>query len=69
MNMADKNYRIGTECNSGTREVPGDVILRIDGNELELVPFVQNLIRNAALAVVSELDGYRPGSKIEIMIH
>ncbi|MDR0519317.1 MAG: hypothetical protein LBG82_04610 [Clostridiales Family XIII bacterium] len=66
--MADKNYRLGTECNSGTRAVPNEVTVRIDGTELELVPFVQNMVRNTALAVVSELEGYRPGAKIEIII-
>jgi hypothetical protein len=66
--MADKNYRLGTECNSGKRDVPSEVSLRIDGKELELVPFVQNLIRNTSLAVVSELEGYREGAKIEITI-
>ncbi|MDR0596414.1 MAG: hypothetical protein LBG50_02625 [Clostridiales Family XIII bacterium] len=66
--MADKNYRLGTECNSGTRDVLGEVTVRIDGSELELVPFVQNLVRNTTLAVVSELEGYRPGAKIEITI-
>jgi molybdopterin-guanine dinucleotide biosynthesis protein B len=66
--MADKTYRLGTECNSGTREVPSEITLRIDGEELKLVPFVQNLIRNSALAVVSELEGYREGAKIEITI-
>jgi molybdopterin-guanine dinucleotide biosynthesis protein B len=66
--MADQNYRLGTECNSGTRDVPSDVTLRVDGRELELVPFVQNLIRNTTLAVVSELEGYSEGAKIEITI-
>jgi molybdopterin-guanine dinucleotide biosynthesis protein B len=66
--MADQSYRLGTECNSGTRDVPSEVTLRIDGKELELVPFVQNLIRNTSLAVVSELEGYKKGAKVEITI-
>jgi hypothetical protein len=66
--MSNNDYRLGTECNSGKRKVPSEVTLIVDGRELELVPFVRNLIRNATLAVVSELEGYREDAKIEITI-
>jgi len=61
-------YAVGTECNSGKRVTPGDVTLRIGGKEVELVPFVQNLVRNNVLAVVRELDGYQEDAAIEITV-
>lgn len=42
------------------------VSLKIDGKEIEMVPFVKKLMRNSVLAVVSELEGYSENSKIEI---
>lgn len=42
------------------------VELLINGRRINMVPFVQNLLRNAALGVISELDGYIPGCKIDI---
>jgi molybdopterin-guanine dinucleotide biosynthesis protein B len=46
----------------------GEVRLTIDGCEIAMVPFVQNLVRNVTLAVVRELEGYAEGSHIEIEI-
>lgn len=40
--------------------------LSIDGKQADMVPFVQNILYNAVIGVVSELDGYRPGAVIEI---
>jgi len=42
------------------------VALSIDGRQIDMVPFVQNILKNAALGVISELDGYIPGCNIEI---
>ena len=42
------------------------VELLIDGRRIDMVPFVQSILRGAALGVVKELDGYRDGAKIEI---
>lgn len=42
------------------------VELLMNGRRIDMVPFVQNILRNAALGVVSELDGYIPGCNIEI---
>ena len=67
--MSDKgDYLLGTKCNSGKREIKSGVTLLIDGKELDLVPFVQNLIRNNVLAVVQELDGYNCGARIDVVI-
>lgn len=40
--------------------------LKIDGKPVHMVPFVQKILENALLGVVSELDGYRQGAKIEV---
>ena len=40
--------------------------LLVNGRKIDMVPFVQNILRNATIGVVSELDGYVPGCKIEI---
>ena len=42
------------------------ISLKIDGKEIEMVPFVQKILENAVRGVVSELDGYRENGKIEI---
>lgn len=42
--------------------------LKIDGKSIPIVPFVQKLLRNVTMGVVSELKGYKPNSKIEIEI-
>ena len=42
------------------------VELLINGRRIDMVPFVQNILRNAAMGVVSELEGYIPGCDIEI---
>lgn len=45
-----------------------NVKLNIDGQKIDMVPFVQKLLRNAVTGVVRELEGYKPGSKIEIKL-
>ena len=62
-------YEVGTECNSGNREVSGDIKLTIEGVEIEMVPFVKNILRDTIEAIVKELNGYEPGAKIEITIN
>ncbi|WP_432402561.1 molybdopterin-guanine dinucleotide biosynthesis protein B [Wukongibacter sp. M2B1] len=42
--------------------------LLIDDKEIDMVPFVQSILRNTIEAVVSELDGYKEGAKIQILI-
>jgi len=42
--------------------------LIIDGKEIEMVPFVQKLLKNSVLSVVKELDGYRKNGTIEVKI-
>lgn len=44
------------------------VKLKIDGREIDMVPFVQDILSNSVKAVVKELDGYQDGKKIEISI-
>ncbi len=43
-----------------------DIKLEINGEKIEMVPFVQKILRNAILGVVSELDGYTSGGSITI---
>lgn len=45
------------------------VKLFIDGREIGTVPFVEEILRNTCLGVVSTLDGYHEGCKIEIKLH
>jgi molybdopterin-guanine dinucleotide biosynthesis adapter protein len=42
--------------------------LSINGKPVKLVPFVQNILRNAVLGVVSELNGYEKDADIEISV-
>jgi molybdopterin-guanine dinucleotide biosynthesis protein B len=66
--MATIDGGIGTECNSGTRVLRNAVTLRINGIEIEMVPFVQNILRNAVVAVAQELEGFKEGAWIEVEI-
>ncbi len=45
------------------------ITLSINGNEIGMVPFVEEILRNTCLGVVSTLDGYHEGCKIEIKLH
>ncbi|MGV8905786.1 MAG: molybdopterin-guanine dinucleotide biosynthesis protein MobB [Acetobacterium sp.] len=42
------------------------VSLKVNDEKIIMVPFVQKLIQNAVLSVVSELDGYKKGDDIKI---
>lgn len=44
------------------------VILKVNGKEIKMVPFVQKILENSVKAVVKELDGYTDDSEIEIVI-
>ncbi|MCL2508453.1 MAG: molybdopterin-guanine dinucleotide biosynthesis protein MobB [Oscillospiraceae bacterium] len=44
------------------------VTLTVDGKPVRMVPFVQKILRNAALGVVSELQGYKEGAEVEIRL-
>jgi molybdopterin-guanine dinucleotide biosynthesis adapter protein len=44
------------------------VELYFDGKKVNMVPFVQNVLRNAVLAVAGELDGYKNGAGIHVDI-
>lgn len=44
----------------------GGISLRINGDEIPMVPFVENILKNEILGVVKELKGYKNNSNIEI---
>lgn len=44
------------------------IILRINGQEITMVPFVQNVLKNTVEAVAKELHGYTEDGDIEICI-
>ena len=57
------------ECYDPADPDPGaDIALTVDGKPLRMVPFVQKILRNAALGVVKELEGYREGAEVEIRL-
>jgi len=43
-----------------------NIELLCEGKQINMVPFVQKILKNAILGVVSELDGYKDGDKVEI---
>lgn len=45
-----------------------DIQLKIGGQEIPIVPFVQRVLKNNVLAVVKELKGWQSGQKIEVLI-
>ncbi|MCF6463222.1 molybdopterin-guanine dinucleotide biosynthesis protein B [Clostridium sp. Cult1] len=42
--------------------------LQIDGKDIDMVPFVQNILTNAILGVAKELEGYEKGKEITVRI-
>ena len=42
------------------------VELLVNGRRIDMVPFVQSILKNAVLGVAGELEGYVPGCEIEI---
>ena len=45
-----------------------DVKLKVNGQTIKMVPFVQQILRNTVEAVVKELDGYSENALLEIEI-
>ena len=45
-----------------------NISLAINDHKIEMVPFVQDILRNNVMAIVKELDGYKKGHKITIDI-
>ncbi len=45
-----------------------DVQMKINGQSIEMVPFVQKILKNAVIGVASELDGWTSNGKLEITI-
>lgn len=50
--------------------VLADAVIKliIDDKEVDMVPFVQNILYNSVEGVIKELEGYRKGAKVEIRI-
>ena len=44
------------------------VELLVNGKPIQMVPFVQNILRNAVLGVASELSGYQKNAEINVRI-
>lgn len=45
------------------------VKLLVDNNEIQIVPFVKDILSNAVLGVVKELEGYKKGKEIKVIIN
>ncbi|MDZ7837614.1 MAG: hypothetical protein U5N58_06490 [Actinomycetota bacterium] len=46
-----------------------DIVLRIGDRQVEMVPFVQDILRDSIDGILKNLRGYKPGKKIEITIN
>jgi molybdopterin-guanine dinucleotide biosynthesis protein B len=74
--LPDFDAKCCTACGMTCREMCGAILsgehkrsdLSIDGVKVPMVPFVQKILRNAVLGVVSELEGYQKGSAVKISI-
>jgi molybdopterin-guanine dinucleotide biosynthesis protein B len=44
------------------------ITLQVDGREIPMVPFVQNILYNAVTGVVKELEGYRKNGEITVTV-
>ena len=51
------------------KEHSSEIHLKIGGRDLELVPFVGNILTNTIIALIKELKGYEPGEKVEVTIN
>lgn len=45
-----------------------DVTVRLNGKDIEMVPFVENIIRETIVGMMSSLKGYEEDADIEIRI-
>jgi len=52
----------------GEPESGVDITLTVDGQPIRMVPFVQKILRNALLGVAQELEGYREGARLEVLL-
>ncbi len=46
----------------------GAISLKINDNEIKMVPFVKSILLNTVLGVIKELEGYQEGAEITIRI-
>jgi molybdopterin-guanine dinucleotide biosynthesis adapter protein len=58
----------GKASRSDCIQKTSSIKLFINGREIGMVPFVEEVLRNACIGVVSTLSGYREGSRIEVKI-
>ncbi len=42
------------------------ISVKVDGKELQMAPFVQDIVKNTVLSVIQELEGYEEGKSLEI---
>ncbi|MCL2532036.1 MAG: molybdopterin-guanine dinucleotide biosynthesis protein MobB [Oscillospiraceae bacterium] len=64
-----ENVPVYLECFDPAEPQPAfDISLKINGEEIRMVPFVQKILRNAVLAVAAELEGYQEGATIDVQI-
>ncbi len=45
-----------------------DVIVKFNGQEIEMLPFVEELVRNTITGLMASLKGYEEGADISIEI-
>lgn len=45
-----------------------EVVVRFDGEEISMVPFVEDMVRETLVGMMSALKGYEEGCDIEISI-
>ena len=45
-----------------------EVTLTIDGEEISMMPFVEDILRDVVLGVVSNLKGYEEGKEVLLWI-
>jgi len=45
------------------------IVVKIDGENIGMVPFVQNIVTDTIVALISNLKGYRKSGKIDISIN
>ncbi len=46
-----------------------EITLKVGNKEISMVPFVQKILKNSVLGVVSELEGFSGNAKIEVKIN
>jgi len=57
------------ECYDPAEPQPAfNITLKVNGETIRMVPFVQKVLRNAVLAVAAELEGYQEGASIDVSL-